>query len=152
MQRWYLVTALFALMSITSSCGAEPRVVISTREGRESVFQVEVADTPAKRELGLQYRRELAADRGMIFLFSAPSVQAFWMKNTPLRLDMIFIGSDRKIVGIVEQTVPFSLDSRSVGRPSQFVLEINGGLAKRHGIKAGDAVRFEGIAPESVKE
>jgi hypothetical protein len=152
MQRWYLVTALFALMSITSSCGAEPRVVISTREGRESVFQVEVADTPAKRELGLQYRRELAADRGMIFLFSAPSVQAFWMKNTPLPLDMIFIGSDRKIVGIVEQTVPFSLDSRSVGRPSQFVLEINGGLAKRHGIKAGDAVRFEGIAPESVKE
>jgi hypothetical protein len=116
------------------------------------VFQVEVADTPAKRELGLQYRRELAADRGMIFLFSAPSVQAFWMKNTPLPLDMIFIGSDRKIVGIVEQTVPFSLDSRSVGRPSQFVLEINGGLAKRHGIKAGDAVRFEGIAPESVKE
>ena len=152
MQRWYLVTALFTLISITSSCGAEPRVVISTREGRESVFQVEVADTPAKRELGLQYRRELAADRGMIFLFSAPSVQAFWMKNTPLPLDMIFIGSDRKIVGIVEQTVPFSLDSRSVGRPSQFVLEINGGLAKRHGIKAGDAVRFEGIAPGSLKE
>jgi hypothetical protein len=152
MQRWYLVTALFTLISITSSCGAEPRVVISTREGRESVFQVEIADTPAKRELGLQYRRELAVDRGMIFLFSAPSVQAFWMKNTPLPLDMIFIGSDRKIVGIVEQTVPFSLDSRSVGRPSQFVLEINGGLAKRHGIKAGDAVRFEGIAPESVKE
>ncbi len=152
MQRWYLVTVLIALMSVTSSCGAEPRVVISTREGREFVFQVEVADTPAKRELGLQYRRELAADRGMIFLFPAPSVQSFWMKNTPLPLDMIFIASDRKIVGIVEQTVPFSLDSRSVGRPSQFVLEINGGLAKGHGIKAGDAVRFEGIAPESVKE
>jgi len=152
MQRWYFATILFALMLVTSSCGAEPKVVISTREGREAVFQVEVADTPTKRELGLQYRKDLAADRGMIFLFPAPSVQSFWMKNTPLPLDMIFIGSDRKIVGIVEQTVPFSLDSRSVGRPSQFVLEINGGLAKRHGIKAGDAVRFEGIAPESVKE
>ena len=152
MLRWVLATILFALMSVTSSCGAEPKVVISTREGREAVFQVEVADTPAKRELGLQYRKELAADRGMIFLFPAPSVQSFWMKNTPLPLDMIFIGSDRKIVGIVEQTVPFSLDSRSVGTPSQFVLEINGGLSKRLGISAGDSVRFEGIASGSVKE
>lgn len=152
MLRWVLVTILFALMSVTSSCGAEPKVLISTREGRDAVFQVEVADTPAKRELGLQYRKELAADRGMIFLFPAPSVQSFWMKNTPLPLDMIFIGSDRKIVGIVEQTVPFSLDPRSVGTPSQFVLEINGGLSKRLGIGAGDAVRFEGIALESVKE
>jgi uncharacterized membrane protein (UPF0127 family) len=152
MLRWVLVTIMFALMSVTSSCGAEPKVVISTREGRETVFQVEVADTPAKRELGLQYRKELAADRGMIFLFPAPSVQSFWMKNTPLPLDMIFIGSDRKIVGIVEQTVPFSLDSRSVPAASQFVLEINGGLSKRLGIRAGDSVRFEGIAPQSVKE
>ena len=88
----------------------------------------------------------------MIFLFPAPSIQSFWMKNTPLPLDMIFIGSDRKIVGIVEQTVPFSLDSRSVPAASQFVLEINGGLSKRLGIRAGDAVRFEGIAPGSLKE
>ena len=152
MLRWVLATILFALMSVTSSCGAEPKVVISTREGRETVFQIEIADTPAKRELGLQYRKELAADRGMIFLFPAPSVQSFWMKNTPLPLDMIFIGSDRKIVGIVEQTVPFSLDSRSVGTPSQFVLEINGGLSKRLGIGAGDSVRFEGFALQSVKE
>ena len=152
MRRWYLATALFALMSITSSCGAEPRVIISTREGREAAFQVEVADTPTKRELGLQYRKELAADRGMIFLFPAPSLQSFWMKNTPLPLDMIFIGSDRKIAGIVEQTVPFSLEPRSVGAPSQFVLEINGGLSKWLGIRAGDAVRFEGIPPDSVKE
>ena len=152
MQQWVLATVLFALMSITSSCGAEPKVVISTREGREAVFQVEVADTPAKRELGLQYRKELAADRGMIFLFPAPSVLSFWMKNTPLPLDMIFIGSDRKIAGIVEQTIPCSLDSRSVPAASQFVLEINGGLSKRLGIRAGDSVRFEGIAPGSVKE
>jgi uncharacterized membrane protein (UPF0127 family) len=152
MQRWHLAIILFVLMSISSSCSAEPKVVISTREGREAVFQVEVADTPAKRELGLQYRKDLAADRGMIFLFPAPSVQSFWMKNTPLPLDMIFIGSDRKIVGIVEQTVPFSLDPRSVPAASQFVLEINGGLSKRLGISAGDSLRFEGFALQSVKE
>ena len=152
MKRWYFAAALSALMSMVSSCGAEPKVIISTREGRETVFQVEVADTPAKRDLGLQYRTKLAADHGMIFLFPAPSLLSFWMKNTPLPLDMIFIGRDRKIVGIVEQTVPFSLDPRSVPAASQFVLEINGGLSKRLGISAGNPVRFEGIALETVKE
>ena len=74
------------------------------------------------------------------------------MKNTPLPLDMIFISKDLKIVGIVEQAVPFSTDSRSVPAASQFVLEINGGLSKRHGIKAGDSVRFHALSPESVKQ
>ena len=78
------------------------------RQRRQVVFQVEVADTPAKRAMGLQYRRELADDRGMIFLFPGESPQTFWMKNTPIPLDMIFINRERKIVGIVEQTVPFS--------------------------------------------
>ena len=102
--------------------------------------------------MGLQYRRDLAPDRGMIFLFPDEAIQSFWMKNTPLALDMIFISSNRKIIGIVEQTAPFSLDARSVNAPSQFVLEINGGLSKRHGIKAGDSVRFENIPNPSVRE
>ena len=126
--------------------------MIATKEGRELTFQVEVADTPTKRELGLQYRRDLAPDRGMIFLFPTETEHAFWMKNTPIPLDMIFIDHERKIVGIIEQTVPFSLDTRSVGVPSQFVLEINGGLAKRQGIQTGDRVRFDGIAAEWVTE
>ena len=116
------------------------------------IFQVEVADTPAKRAMGLQYRHELADDHGMIFLFTGESPQTFWMKNTPIPLDMIFIDRQRKIVGIVAETVPFSLDSRSVGIPSQYVLEIKGGLAKRLGIQAGDAVRFDGIATDNVTE
>jgi uncharacterized membrane protein (UPF0127 family) len=65
---------------------------------------------------------------------------------------MIFINRDRKIVGIVEQAVPLSTDSRSVPGASQFVLEINGGLSKRHGIKVGDSVQFQGLSPESVKQ
>lgn len=135
-----------------AACEAQPRVAVSTQSGREVVFQVEVADTPAKREMGLQYRKELGRDRGMIFLFAAEAPQTFWMKNTPIPLDMIFINRDRKIVGIVEQTVPFSLESRSVGVPSQYVLEINGGLAKHHGIQAGDRVRFEGVSTDSVAD
>jgi uncharacterized membrane protein (UPF0127 family) len=74
------------------------------------------------------------------------------MKNTPIPLDMIFINRDRKIIGIVEQAVPFSTDSRSVPGASQFVLEINGGLSKRYGIKAGDSVRLQALSPESVKQ
>jgi uncharacterized membrane protein (UPF0127 family) len=134
-----------ALLQSVSACSAEPKVNIATEQGRTVAFAVEVADSPAERELGLQYRRELAQDRGMIFLFPNESEQTFWMKNTPIPLDMIFIGHDLKIVGIVEQAVPFTLDPRSVGAPSQYVLEINGGLSKKYGFKAGDKVRFEGI-------
>jgi uncharacterized protein len=125
---------------------------VSTQGNRQVIFQVEVADTPAKRAMGLQYRHELADDHGMIFLFAGESPQTFWMKNTPIPLDMIFIDRQRKIVGIVAETVPFSLDPRSVGIPSQYVLEIKGGLAKRLGIQAGDAVRFDGIAIDNVTE
>lgn len=143
---------VLAVLLWAAACQAQPRVIIQTKENRELTFQVEVADTPAKRELGLQYRRDLAADRGMIFLFPSESHHSFWMKNTPIPLDMIFISSDRKIVGIVEQAVPFSTDSRSIPAASRFVLEINGGLARRHGIQVGDSISFQGFAPEKVKE
>jgi len=143
---------LLTMLSGVHGCQAEPRVTIITQDGREVGFAVEIADTPSKRAMGLQYRRDLAADRGMVFLFPVESMLSFWMKNTPLPLDMIFISRDRKIVGIVEQAVPFSLDSRSVNAPSQFVLEINGGLSKRHGIQAGDTVRFDNIPNLNVGE
>jgi uncharacterized membrane protein (UPF0127 family) len=143
---------LAVVSGFVAACRAEPKVTIATQGGREVTFYVEIADTPPKRELGLQYRRELATDRGMLFLFPHEREQSFWMKNTPIPLDMIFINKDRKIVGIVEQTVPFSLDSRSVRAASQFVLEINGGLSRRHGIRNGDSVRFEGISVDGVKD
>lgn len=143
---------VLAVVLWAAACQAQPKVIIQTQENPELTFQVEVADTPAKRELGLQYRRDLAPNRGMIFLFPSESKHSFWMKNTPIPLDMIFIGSNRKVVGIVEQAVPFSTDSRSVPAASQFVLEINGGLASRYGIKVGDSTTFHGLAPENVKD
>jgi uncharacterized protein len=140
------------LLDGTSACVADPTVSIATQQGRVVAFGVEIADSPAKREMGLQYRRELAQDRGMIFLFPSESEQTFWMKNTPIPLDMIFISRGLKIVGIVEQAVPFTLDPRSVGAPSQYVLEINGGLSKRYGFKAGDRVRFERIPTQGTAQ
>ena len=144
--------AFLLTLTAVTACEAQPKVTVFTKPGREVTFEVEVADTPSKRTMGLQYRKELGEDRGMIFLFPAEAPQSFWMKNTPIPLDMIFINREQKIVGIIEQTVPFSLDSRSVGVPSQFVLEINGGLAKRHGIQVGDSVRFDGISTATVAE
>ena len=137
--------ALIAAVFVATACQGQPTVTILTQDGRERSFQVEIADTPAKREMGLQYRSELAPSRGMIFLFPSESEQTFWMKNTPIPLDMIFINRDRRIVGIVEQATPFTLDSRSVSGASQYVLEINGGLSRKYGFKKGDSVRLEGI-------
>jgi uncharacterized membrane protein (UPF0127 family) len=147
----FFVLAISVSGSVVA-CQAQPRVIIATQGGREVTFNVEIADTASKRELGLQYRRELAMDRGMLFLFPHEREQSFWMKNTPIALDLIFINKDRQIAGIVEQTAPFSLDSRSVRAASQFVLEINGGLSRRHGIRSGDTVRFEGISADGVKD
>jgi hypothetical protein len=98
------------------------------------------------------YRRELPRDYGMLFIFPGERINSFWMKNTLIPLDMIFISGERKIVGIVHETAPFSLEGRSVSVPSQFVLEINGGLSRRYGFKAGDVVRFDNVRPESVRE
>ena len=151
-RRKSLFLVWFVVLLQVSACEAQPQVTIATEGGRQLTFQVEVADTPAKRELGLQYRRDLALDRGMIFLFPAESGHSLWMKNTPIPLDIIFISKDRKIVGIVEQAVPFSTESRSVPGASQFVLEINGGLSERYGIKAGDTVQFHGLSPEGIRQ
>ena len=138
-------------LTTTIACHAQPKVIIEAAKG-EVNFHVEIAATPEKREVGLMYRRELPPNRGMLFIFPAEKVNSFWMKNTPIPLDMIFISRERKIVGIVHETVPFSLDGRSVSVPSQYVLEINGGLSRRYGFKAGDAVRFDNVTPETVSE
>ena len=143
---------LLALLAAVSACRADPRVIVATRGGKEQAFTVEIADTPAKREMGLQYRSDLTDDQGMLFLFPSESELTFWMKNTPIPLDMIFIGGDMKIAGIVREAVPFTLSPRSVGAPSRYVLEIKGGLAKERGIEAGDTVRFDGVSMEGIKE
>lgn len=109
------------------------------------MFKLEVADTPAKRTLGLKYRRKLRDDQGMVFVFPDERIRTFWMKDTPLRLDMIFINRRFEVVGIIHQAIPFSTRTLSVPFPSQFVVEIKGGLSKKYGIEIGDPVRFIGI-------
>jgi uncharacterized membrane protein (UPF0127 family) len=119
-------------------------VVVDTGE-RKLTFRVELARTEPEREKGLMFREHLAPDAGMLFLFERPSVQTFWMKNTLIPLDMVFIGADREVVGVVANAEPLTLTARTVGEPSQYVLEIGGGLAARLGIRAGERVEFRGV-------
>jgi hypothetical protein len=121
-----------------------PRVLIEGPDGSVAV-RVEIAKDPPTRERGLMFRRQMDEDAGMIFLFEAPQVQVFWMKNTYLPLDMIFIGEDMRVAGIVENAEPLTETGRQVELPSLYVLEVNAGFSRRHGIGPGAPVRFEGV-------
>jgi len=129
----------------TTSAPASPATVAIDTGARKVLFRVEVAVTPEEHARGLMYRSRLATDAGMIFVFEEPSVQRFWMKNTLIPLDMIFIGKNRKIVGIVEDAAPETETERLVGAPSQYVLEIGGGLSAQLGIHAGETVDFQNV-------
>ncbi len=122
-------------------CIQRPAVVIHSGRGPVTVT-VEVADTPDARAQGLMYRKDLAPDAGMLFLFDTPAQQRFWMKNTPLPLDMVFIAPDRRIAGIVANTKPFSTNPLGVDALSQYVLEVHAGFCAAHGIAVGDTVEF----------
>ncbi|ATQ42803.1 hypothetical protein CSW64_10480 [Caulobacter mirabilis] len=105
------------------------------------VFRVEIADDDAERERGLMYRTALAPDRGMLFVFDETAPRAFWMKNTYIPLDILYIGGDGRIVSIAARAEPFNetpIPSRS---PARGVLEIYGGRAAELGIQVGDRVR-----------
>ena len=105
-------------------------------------FSVEVADTPEAQRNGLMFRTELGPDEGMIFPYDGTTAQSFWMKNTPLPLDIIFIGPDSRIANIAAMTTPYSLDSvYSVGAVLG-VLELAGGRAAELGIEPGDKVEW----------
>jgi uncharacterized protein len=122
-----------------------PRVVVETAAGGKHAVRVEIARTDPERARGLMNRASLAEDAGMLFLFDESEEHGFWMKNTLIPLDMIFIDEEGRVVGIVERAEPRSERSRTVGRPSRYVLEVNGGWSKAHGVAAGDRVRFESV-------
>jgi uncharacterized membrane protein (UPF0127 family) len=128
-------------LGLVAACSHSPEVIIRAARGPVTV-KVEVADTPDTRARGLMYRQDLAADAGMLFIFPTQSEQKFWMKNTPLPLDMVFIGSDRRIVGIVPDTRPFTTNPLGVSGLSQYVLEVHAGFCAKHGVATGDSVDF----------
>ncbi len=103
-------------------------------------FKVEVARTPEQQERGLMFRTSLPDDGGMIFPIAVPREASFWMKNTVIPLDMIFIRSDGTIARIADNTIPYDLTPVSSGEPVTAVLELAGGKAAALGIAEGDRV------------
>ncbi len=115
-------------------------LTISTQTG-DHAFSVEVAATPATREHGLMNRRFMPTDRGMLFEFERDGPVAFWMKNTYIPLDMVFIARNGVVTRIVDRAEPFSETPIPSGGPCAAVLELNGGVAAQIGLKTGDMVR-----------
>jgi len=118
--------------------GSEPAVVIKNSEGREWTVKVEVAATARRRREGLMYRWSLPEGTGMLFVFEDAQERSFWMKNTRIPLDIIFIGPDKRIIRIEHKAEPYSEESIPSRGTAKWVLEVNGGEAGQHGVKPGD--------------
>jgi len=110
--------------------------------GHQRRFRVWIADTPARRAQGLMFVKQLGADRGMLFLFDPAQYTSFWMKNTYIPLDLLFVAPNGRITNVVERAVPFSTDPLPSAGPVTGVVELAGGTASRLGIKAGDQVVY----------
>ena len=130
----------------TDACGPMPGKLARSElevvgKGGIHKFDVEVAATEAAREYGLMCRPSMTDHHGMLFEFEQPAEQTFWMKNTYIPLDIIYIGADGKIVSISRNAKPFDQTPLPSYGAAKAVLEINGGLAAKLGIEAGDQVR-----------
>ncbi|OGU54565.1 MAG: hypothetical protein A2V66_02685 [Ignavibacteria bacterium RBG_13_36_8] len=105
-----------------------------------SRIDIEVADDEAKRNQGMMYRSKMEESQGMFFVFPAEGYQSFWMKNTVLPLDIIFVNSKMEIVRIHKNTTPFSEQSYASFTPAQYVVEVIGGYCDKMGIEAGNKI------------
>jgi uncharacterized protein len=140
-----LLRALILFVAVLPAAAADLQtfdkssLTIDTAQGTRK-FDIELALTPAQEEQGLMYRPRLAPDAGMLFDFGDTATRGFWMKNTLIPLDMLFITADGHVADIHERAVPLSEDTILSRVPVRAVLELNGGTVARLGIKLGDVV------------
>ena len=111
------------------------------------VLEVELMLTNQHQARGMMYRKTLADDKGMLFVWTLPTVHTFWMHNTCIPLDMLFIDRENFIAGIVENAPTLNDEGRSVDCPALYVLEVNAGWSRQHGVAAGQRVHIEGLPP-----
>ncbi len=117
-------------------------VTVETGE-RKLVFKTELAASIEAQTKGLMFRNALGDDEAMLFPSPVPQPRSFWMRNTPISLDIIFVGTDGRITNIAERTEPYSLESLPSKGLASAVLEIRGGLSEELGIEPGDAVEYQ---------
>lgn len=121
-----------------------PAPLIAQTSGGDRAITIEVADEEHERSAGLMFRQNMDDDHGMLFVFQRTGDVGFWMRNTPMPLDLVFIGEDGIVRGI-EPGEPFSEASISPGVPVRFVLELKSGIAQKTGIAEGDRIRHPEI-------
>jgi uncharacterized membrane protein (UPF0127 family) len=145
--RVFALCAALALASLVACSGAPagPVVRIETPAGRVPV-RVELARSRDELSRGLMWRDRLDEDAGMLFVFASDEPRTFWMKNTPLPLDIIFVDAAGKVVSVAEHTTPFTTTPIRSAGPARYVLEVNAGFAERHGIRAGTVMELPGEA------
>lgn len=116
-------------------------VVVETAAGGRHRFRVWIADTEPRQRQGLMFVRDLPADQGMLFINRPPRPASFWMKNTYIPLDLLFVDARGKVLHIFERATPLSLEPMGIEAPVRAVLEIKGGESARRGIRVGDRVQ-----------
>lgn len=137
-----LFVCAFLLVASLAFAAELPRDVVLLESGASQYrFEVEVADDPSERAEGLMYRTSLADNAGMLFLYPKAQPVEFWMKNTPLPLDIVFIREDGTIARIAESTTPMSEDLIPSGEPVRAVLEVKAGTMRQLGVGVGDRLR-----------
>ncbi|MBF0106673.1 MAG: DUF192 domain-containing protein [Deltaproteobacteria bacterium] len=140
--------ACFVALMVPGCGGAVGGVAFETRPlliqtvQKTITLQVEIADTDEKRTRGLMERSSLKDDGGMLFVFDSEGALSFWMKDTSISLDILFINAQKEIVYIEQHTTPFSLNSIAPNVSAQYALEVNAGFALEQGVAVGDRVSF----------
>jgi len=142
----FVIANLLPLLACSKSAAAEEIKFDSVKMSlKDKPFTVEVADTEEKRERGLMNRESMAADHGMLFVFDKADIYAFWMKDTKIPLDLVFLDASGKVVGIYSLK-PNDMTQVSCEKKALFALELNAETAKALGLKTGDTVEL----PEKV--
>jgi uncharacterized membrane protein (UPF0127 family) len=153
-----IVLALSSLLLIVTSCNKEQkevkpivfefkkegelRLFKSTSDSLIATFDIEIADDEYETQTGLMHRKSMANNRAMLFIFPDMRMRAFYMKNTYISLDIIYLDKDNVIVSIQENAKPLDETALPSGVPAQYVLEINGGLSQQWSIAVGDKMAF----------
>jgi uncharacterized protein len=142
---------MLALMQCAHAPDGPNIVIVGPDNQPRATVRVELAETEQNRERGLMYRNELDSDAGMLFVFKAPVHASFWMHNTQIPLDMLFISSNRRVIGIIPNAEPYTDSAREVTGDSLYVLEVNGGFSKQHGVAVGDRLEFHDFSPAATE-
>lgn len=128
-----------------------PMTFVNPDGSETPAFKLEVVNTPAGRSKGLMFRRTMKTNHGMVFVFPDSAPRSFYMKNTYLPLDMLFLDAQHTVVGLLENVPILNTEPRAVAAPAQYVIELNAGTSKAHGITIGSRARYQRPLPAATE-